>query len=169
MAEISPNEPARAGAAPPVAEKPVGTGRGLSRKEFLLDLLLGIGLLFSAVGGLAGFVRYIIPPKIGLKSQAQKEEVASLAELPPGKAKSFLYNNAPYVVINVPSGIKAFSAKCTHLGCIVKWKESEQIFACPCHAGIFDANGQVVSGPPPRPLAQLAVEVVAGKIYVGGA
>ncbi len=169
MAEISPKESTRPGLAPPAAENSVDTGRGLSRKEFLLDLLIGLGFLFSAVGGLASFVRYVIPPKLGLRSQAQKEEVASLAELPPGKARSFLYNNAPYVVINVSSGIKAFSAKCTHLGCIVKWKESEQIFACPCHAGIFDANGRVVSGPPPRPLEQLAVEVAAGKIYVGGA
>jgi Rieske Fe-S protein len=47
--------------------------------------------------------------------------------------------------------VLAISAGCTHLGCIVTWDEGQQIFKCPCHDGRFDAEGNVLSGPPPAP------------------
>ena len=49
----------------------------------------------------------------------------------------------------------ALSAVCTHLGCNVRWRREESRFACPCHAGFYDPNGDVISGPPPRPLRRL--------------
>jgi Rieske Fe-S protein len=55
-----------------------------------------------------------------------------------------------------------FSASCTHLGCNVRWRSDEQRFACPCHKGFFDAEGNVVSGPPPKPLERLETRVQNG-------
>jgi Rieske Fe-S protein len=60
----------------------------------------------------------------------------------------------------------AVSAGCTHLGCIVTWDEDRQIFKCPCHDGTYDAEGRVLSGPPPAPLNRHAVKTEGGKIYV---
>jgi menaquinol-cytochrome c reductase iron-sulfur subunit len=48
--------------------------------------------------------------------------------------------------------VRAMSAQCTHLGCQVRWAADEQKFRCPCHGGVFDAQGNVLDGPPPRPL-----------------
>jgi Rieske Fe-S protein len=48
--------------------------------------------------------------------------------------------------------VRALSATCTHLGCQVRWEGDAKRFHCPCHGGVYDASGQVVSGPPPRPL-----------------
>ena len=42
--------------------------------------------------------------------------------------------------------------KCTHLGCQVNWKPDRNEFVCPCHDAQFDINGDVLAGPPPRPL-----------------
>ena len=56
----------------------------------------------------------------------------------------------------------ALSAVCTHLGCNVRWRQQESRFACPCHAGFYDADGNVISGPPPRPLRRLETRVRDG-------
>ena len=48
--------------------------------------------------------------------------------------------------------VHALSATCTHLGCQVRWDAKATSFRCPCHGGVFDAQGNVVEGPPPRPL-----------------
>ncbi len=70
----------------------------------------------------------------------------------------------PTVVISYGGELRAFSAVCTHLGCIVQWKKDEGIFLCPCHAGKFDTNGNVISGPPPKPLPQYRLKVEENKI-----
>jgi Rieske Fe-S protein len=55
--------------------------------------------------------------------------------------------------------LTAMSATCSHLGCHVKWEASANHFKCPCHGGVYDRTGNVVSGPPPRPLDKLQVRV----------
>ncbi len=60
----------------------------------------------------------------------------------------------------------AISAGCTHLGCIVTWDEEQQIFQCPCHDGRYDADGIVISGPPPAPLERHKTKVEDGKILL---
>jgi cytochrome b6-f complex iron-sulfur subunit len=72
-------------------------------------------------------------------------------------------------VIRTADGFRAFSAVCTHLGCIVHWNQAERVFECPCHAAAFDAAGQVVSGPPPSPLPEYKVSVVQGEVIVTSA
>ena len=56
-------------------------------------------------------------------------------------------------------GYRALSAVCQHLGCRVRWDAPRKQFRCPCHGGVYDRDGHVVSGPPPRPLERLPVRV----------
>lgn len=56
------------------------------------------------------------------------------------------------------------SATCTHLGCNVSWRKDESRFACPCHAGFYDSDGEVTSGPPPRPLERLETRLTNGVV-----
>jgi len=67
----------------------------------------------------------------------------------------------------LPEGLTAFSAVCSHLGCIVDWDSKNEQFLCPCHGGKYDINGNVAGGPPPAPLTRLPVENWEGKIFVG--
>ena len=62
--------------------------------------------------------------------------------------------------------IAVLNNKCTHLGCAVDWSSTEGHFTCPCHGGIFDADGNVISGPPPKPLAQMEAKIENNTIYV---
>ena len=59
-----------------------------------------------------------------------------------------------------------FSRTCSHLGCLVRWNEQRGEFLCPCHGAVFDKNGTVIAGPPPRPLQKFDVKVEAGVLYV---
>ncbi len=58
-----------------------------------------------------------------------------------------------FVVWDGRDTVRAMSATCTHLGCQVQWDGAAKHFKCPCHGGVYAADGTVVSGPPPRPLA----------------
>lgn len=60
----------------------------------------------------------------------------------------------------------AFSMVCTHLGCPVRWLDSADLFMCPCHGGVFYADGRVASGPPPRPLSRYPVRVYNGQVQI---
>jgi len=60
----------------------------------------------------------------------------------------------------------AISAGCTHLGCIVTWDETQNRFKCPCHDGRFDAEGRVISGPPPAPLKRHKTKIEDGQIFI---
>ena len=72
------------------------------------------------------------------------------------------------IVLNSPQGMKAFSAVCTHLGCIVGYDAAQSPdIVSPCHNGHYNAvNGSVISGPPPAPLKPYSVAVDKGSIYV---
>jgi menaquinol-cytochrome c reductase iron-sulfur subunit len=60
----------------------------------------------------------------------------------------------------------AYSVDCTHLGCPVRWEPSAQLFLCPCHGGVYYADGRVAGGPPPRPLVPYPVRVRSGQVEV---
>ncbi|MFZ0593530.1 MAG: Rieske (2Fe-2S) protein [Bryobacteraceae bacterium] len=60
----------------------------------------------------------------------------------------------------------AFAIYCTHLGCPVRWIPTADLFMCPCHGGVFYADGTVASGPPPKPLVQYPVRVNAGLVEI---
>jgi cytochrome b6-f complex iron-sulfur subunit len=60
----------------------------------------------------------------------------------------------------------ALSAVCTHVRCILTYNREHRSIVCPCHDGRFDLSGNVVSGPPPRPLTRYDVSTRAGEVFV---
>lgn len=133
-------------------------------KRGFLKLLffLVIGVTFGAV--VYPIIRYLSP--LARLEAHEKVEIGK-DEIPLGKARFFTYKGNPAVIIQTKTGYMALSAVCTHLGCIVRWHEDKSEFECPCHAGRFDATGKVISGPPPKPLPQIAIVETATKVIVG--
>ncbi len=80
-----------------------------------------------------------------------------------------------FYLSRVDSGFLALSWKCTHLGCVVPFQTDQPSldklaplgrFNCPCHGGMYDRYGQVITGPPPRPLDLYPIKIEQGKILV---
>jgi menaquinol-cytochrome c reductase iron-sulfur subunit len=70
-------------------------------------------------------------------------------------------------VVKHPSGeLAVFTATCPHLGCSVKWNDSDKHFKCPCHNGVFTPVGTLVSGPPPRNMDALDSKIEEGHLKV---
>jgi cytochrome b6-f complex iron-sulfur subunit len=139
----------------------------ISRRTFL-DWLLAGGLLTWAVAFIAPVISYVWPaqkrgPSIQTVSAGKADEFTDW------QSKMVAIAGQPVIVIRTPQGFRAFSAICTHLGCIVGWDVGRHQIECPCHAGVFDINGRVVSGPPPRPLSEFDVAVVNGEVLVKSA
>ena len=94
-------------------------------------------------------------------------EVAKLADIPVGGSISASLDGKPILVSQPTEGsVVAFSAICTHQGCVVKPVGGE--FDCPCHQSRFDgATGQVIDGPAPSPLEKVQVRVAGGAVLAG--
>ena len=136
----------------------------MSRRDFL-DWIIKGGILATLSGMLFPALAYLWPV-MGRGPKVDMEEVASVAEIPVGGSKKVILGGSALLLVRTPQEIKAFSAICTHLGCVVDWNSQKREIVCPCHAGVFDLDGRVVSGPPPRPLPSYPVKVINGKIYI---
>jgi Rieske Fe-S protein len=69
-------------------------------------------------------------------------------------------------LIRLKETFLALSQVCTHLGCAVQWNEEDGRFECHCHGAIFNVQGEVLAGPPPRPLDYFPVEISGGSIII---
>ncbi|MFQ5401346.1 MAG: ubiquinol-cytochrome c reductase iron-sulfur subunit [Anaerolineae bacterium] len=139
------------------------------RRE-ILEYLLGFSVFSTLVGVFTPIVGYLVPPTAGSASGGGRVPVGTTKDIPIGKGKVVPVGNKPVIVINTNHGVRAFSAICTHLGCICTWDQSRNIILCPCHDGQFNpVTGAVIAGPPPTPLPAVTVSVDGDEIYVGEA
>lgn len=60
-----------------------------------------------------------------------------------------------------------YNLHCTHVGCPVNWSPQAQRFFSPCHGGVFDIDGRVLAGPPPRPLDRYETRIENGILFAG--
>jgi menaquinol-cytochrome c reductase iron-sulfur subunit len=150
----------------------------LSRRNFMQTAIWGIGGLIGIVFG-ASAVAYIVGPS--LKKQQTETWVAlgptSKVELGVPTLFTFTVQTqtgwientdevSVYVLSTDARTYIAMSNICTHLGCRVRWITDQDQFFCPCHNGVFDISGNVVAGPPPRPLDQYEVKVENDQLYI---
>lgn len=127
-----------------------------NRRRFL-DRLVGAGFLSSLAAMAYPVWRYLIPPASG-EPATQSVVAAQLSAVAPNSGLIFKFGSKPGLLIRTPEGeLHAFSAICTHLDCTVQYKADTSQIWCACHNGYYDLAGNVVSGPPPRPLERLVV------------
>jgi menaquinol-cytochrome c reductase iron-sulfur subunit len=149
---------------------------GLSRGEFLTLAILSAGALAGAVLGGSALGAFLSPAW-----KEKKEDwiaVADFDSLPEGTPALVNYDQrradgwvveegrSSVWLLKEKGSVTAFDPHCTHLGCPYRWDAAKEAFLCPCHSGVFNKQGVVQSGPPPRPLDRYGVRVQQGIVSI---
>jgi Rieske Fe-S protein len=143
---------------PGLIEGPYSGDMRFDRRSFL-DALLAVGFVSTAVAIAYPVALYLVPPASG-EPDTSSAIAGNARELKPNSGKVFKFGSRPAIVVRTADGdLRAFSAVCTHLDCTVQFKADTSQLWCACHNGMYDLGGNVVSGPPPRPLDKLVVNV----------
>jgi Rieske Fe-S protein len=137
-----------------------------SRRDFL-KTGLGFWALLSAVPVLGMIAQYLTPTAPAATSR-ETILAAKTDDILPDVPKIVRFNKEPVIVLQTSTGqYKAFSARCTHLGCVVQYQtEGGPHFGCNCHGSEYDMSGKNIAGPAPRPLPPFRVNVEGKSIYL---
>lgn len=139
---------------------------GQPERRSFVRWLLGGGFAASIISFLYPAVRFTQAPAV---PEASVNEVSAgkLQDLKPNSGKMVKFGSRPALLVRVSeTEWRAFSGICTHLNCNVQYQESRHQIWCACHNGFYDLNGNVVSGPPPRPLEEFAVRIRGDEIVI---
>lgn len=148
---------------------------GTSRRRFIdwiLSRTLTTWLLSTSLGGLVVAVvypagRYLIPPEAAESAATSVTLSVASEDIAPNSGQVFKFGSRPGLLVKTAAGeLRAFSATCTHLGCIVQYRADLGQIWCACHNGHFDLNGHNIEGPPPRPLETYVVNTRGDQIVV---
>ena len=147
----------------------------MSRRLFFVGILATAGA--SIVGLGAAAMRFFIGDSLKTKKQSwiKLDEVSNLTTNKVHKVvvsvrskdawRRVENDKTVYVFSEDGQNYRVLDATCTHLGCLVRWKEDDQHFSCPCHKGIFSKEGIVLSGSPTKPLQQLEIKVESDALF----
>jgi Rieske Fe-S protein len=140
----------------------------LGRRSFLGWLTYGLGAAAAALVGVP-FIGYLFGAR---KAPVDWVPLGPLAQFPLNQTRRKTFDNP---ISSAWDGLVAHAAvyvryqgqdaagehqflvlavNCAHLGCPVEWFQESGLFMCPCHGGVYYANGERASGPPPQGLFQ---------------
>jgi len=169
-----PVSPQPASAAPaPAPDEP----RVLERRRFLSRISIALSTFAAALVGVP-VVGFLISP-LTRRSPRQWRPVGPVDEFRIGETVSVTFEDAsplPWSGVSArtaawlrrdnESSFTAFSVNCTHLGCPVRWFAEPKLFLCPCHGGVYNADGTVAAGPPPKPLGRYPARIRDGQVEI---
>lgn len=149
----------------------------LDRRDFVKVVVAALGSIIGAIIAVPA-VGYILSPAAAVQRKESWISLGPLENYPVGEPTLFSFTQTTvngwektvnsygvYVSRSDEAKYTVFSNMCTHLSCRVTWKEDAREYVCPCHDGIFNAEGQVTGGPPPSPLREYQTKVEEGVLY----
>jgi len=145
-------------------------------------LLLSAGAALNGIVGLALAVpvlRYLLAPVRRDDSYKSWVSLGDLGKFPVGETRLASYSNpfrrgwdgetdnvACWVRREGANQFTVFAVNCAHLGCPVRWFPQSQLFMCPCHGGVYYADGARASGPPERGLFTYDYKIAGGQLQI---
>jgi len=153
------------------------SGAKIDRRRFLA---LAAGALAGAIGATMAIpsLFYVLAPGFGKKDE-EWVDLGATKDIPKGQPVKLEYvrrrrdgwtiveaKGSAWVSTANGREFTVFDPHCTHLGCAYRWDAAKDRFLCPCHTAVFQIDGTVLSGPPPRPLDRLPNKVVGDRLLV---
>jgi cytochrome b6-f complex iron-sulfur subunit len=141
-------------------------GGPIEPRRGLIRWLLGSGFAISLASFIYPVMRFLNPPPV---SEAAVNEVVAgkVEDLRPNSGKIVRFGNSPVLLIRISqTEWRAFSAVCTHLSCIVQYQPERTRIWCACHNGVYNLQGQVVAGPPPRSLQAYTIHIREDEVVI---
>jgi menaquinol-cytochrome c reductase iron-sulfur subunit len=148
-----------------------------SRRRFLSRMSIALSTAVAAVVGVP-VVGFLLSP-LARKVPRQWRAVGEADGFKVGETVSVTFDDAsplPWSGVTARTAawlrrddaetFTAFAVNCTHLGCPVRWLADPQLFLCPCHGGVYNSDGTVAAGPPPKPLPRYPVRVRNGRVEI---
>ena len=133
----------------------------------LAALFVGIPIIGSILAPIVKKPRPIWRPVGELKSFTLNEYVkVTFIDSSPLPWSGVTAESAAWVRRGDNDVLTVFSVNCAHLGCPVRWVSGAKLFMCPCHGGVYYADGSVAAGPPPRGLYSYPARVKDGQVEV---
>lgn len=149
----------------------------LARRRFLSRISLGLSAAAGAIVGIP-VVGFLVAPLLRRAPRVWRD-VGRVDQFAVGETVAVTFEDAsplPWSGVTARTAawlrrddaatFTAFAVNCTHLGCPVRWVQSAELFLCPCHGGVFNRDGTVAAGPPPRPLTRYQVRVRDGQVEI---
>jgi len=150
----------------------------LSRSGFVKSVTVFVGSLIGAGLGLPA-VGYLISPALSVKETEAWIPLGPLTNYEVGVPKLFNFTRSQingwektilsygvFVIRKDESQVLVLSNICTHLACRVSWHPDVEHYISPCHDGHFDIDGNVLSGPPPRPLDEFVTKIEDDNLFI---
>jgi menaquinol-cytochrome c reductase iron-sulfur subunit len=146
------------------------------------------GFFEAAIHGMMGLITLLlaVPAAIYLLTPAKAKkreawtEAGDITKLAPNSPVELVFRRrrfdgwreivekgTAWVVKRDDNRVVAFGSSCTHLGCAYHWDAANKDFLCPCHTSIFSIDGNVVSGPAPRPLDRYDTKIEGNRLLIG--
>lgn len=132
------------------------------RRDFLLAAWGAAAAVAAAE--LVGITLRFLAPREGEGELGGKIVAGRVNDFPPGTVTYI--RQGRFFLVRLKRSVLALYQVCTHLGCAVLWNEEAGRFECPCHGAVFNTKGEVLAGPPPRPLDYFPVEIVNDAVVV---
>jgi menaquinol-cytochrome c reductase iron-sulfur subunit len=158
-------------------EAPPASPEVIERRRFLARVTVGLGACMG-VGVAAPMAGFVVAP-LFRKVPHEWRKVGKASDFVVGHTVGVTFADAsplPWAGVTAKTAawlrrvseeaFVAFSVNCAHLGCPVRWLPDAHLFMCPCHGGVYYADGTVAAGPPPHPLPQYPVRVPGGEVEI---
>lgn len=150
----------------------------VNRRGFFKTVVFTVGTIMGAMIGLPA-IGYLLTPAVKARQLETWISVGPLDSYPIGEPKEFNFtrsvvngwektvnSHGVFVLREDETKVRVFSDICTHLACRVNWHPDQQHYISPCHDGHFDIVGNVISGPPPRPLDEYEIKIEEGTLLI---